>query len=124
MAPTVGIPRGLLFYYYQDLWQNYLRGLGAEVVVSGETTQATLDRGGLIDEVCLPVKAAVGHACELAARADYLFVPRIVSVAVGQYSCPKVIGLPDMVRACCPKLRRSSTPPSICARGDWTCTGR
>lgn len=108
MAIRVGIPRGLLFYYYKDLWQNYLRGLGAEVVVSGETSQATLERGGLIDEVCLPVKAAVGHACELASAVDYLFVPRIVSVAAGQYSCPKIIGLPDMVRGSCPKL-----PPII-----------
>lgn len=108
MAPTVGIPRGLLFYYYKDLWQNVLRGLGAEVVVSGETSPATIEGSGLIDEVCLPVRAAVGHARELAGKVDYLFVPRIVSVAAGQYSCPKIIGLPDLIRSGGTKL-----PPLI-----------
>lgn len=108
MAIRVGIPRGLLFYYYKDLWQEYLRGLGAEVVVSGETTEKTIELGGRIDEVCLPVKAVVGHVCELAAQVDRLFVPRVVSIAAGQYSCPKIIGLPDLIRSSSTKL-----PPLI-----------
>lgn len=108
MALRVGIPRGLLYYYYGDIWQNFFRRLGAEVVVSGETSQAMLDQGGLIDEVCMPVKIAAAHAAQLVGQADYLFLPRVVSVAAGQYTCPEIIGLPDMVRSNFPNL-----PPLI-----------
>lgn len=102
MPPTVGIPRGLLYYYYGDVWSGFFRRLGAEPAVSPETTQAVIEAGGCIDEVCLPVKAFFGHARTLADKVDFLFVPRVVSVAAGHYSCPKIIGLPDIVRAALP----------------------
>lgn len=96
----VGIPRGLLYYYYGEIWREFLQQLGAEVVVSGETTPETIRRGGLVDEVCLPVKAAVGHVYELKDKVDLIFLPRVISMAPGQYSCPNIIGLPDIVRNC------------------------
>jgi len=104
----VGIPRGLLYYYYGDVWRDFFLRLGAEVVVSGETSQKTIELGGLVDEVCLPLKATAGHACELAGKVDFLFLPRIVSLAASQYTCPQIIGLPDVVRSCYSKL-----PPLI-----------
>lgn len=99
MPLRIGIPRGLLYYYYGDVWCGFLRRLGAEPAVSPETTRAVVEAGGLVDEVCLPVKVFFGHARLLAAGVDALFVPRVVSAAAGRYSCPKIIGLPDIVRA-------------------------
>ncbi len=108
MPPLVGIPRGLLYYHYGDVWCDFLRRLGAEPVVSPPTTQAVIAAGGRIDEVCLPVKAFFGHAAALTARTDFIFMPRVVSVAAGHYSCPKIIGLPDIMRAAFP-----GSPPLI-----------
>lgn len=95
----VGIPRGLLYYHYGLLWENFLRHLGAEVIVSGETSQATLNYGGVLDEVCLPVKAYFGHVYQMCGNVDCLFVPRVISVAKRQYTCPKIIGISDILRS-------------------------
>jgi predicted nucleotide-binding protein (sugar kinase/HSP70/actin superfamily) len=98
----IGIPRGLLYYYYGDVWSDFFRTLGAEPAVSPETTRAVLAAGGCIDEVCLPVKAFYGHARVLAGTVDRLFLPRVVSAAPGHYTCPKIIGLPDILRSSLP----------------------
>ncbi|EAX48922.1 conserved hypothetical protein [Thermosinus carboxydivorans Nor1] len=109
MTMRIGIPRGLLYYQYGSLWERFLSELGAEVIVTGETTKATLDYGSALDEVCLPVKVYFGHVCDLCRQGvDALFTPRLVSVAAGQYTCPKIIGMPDMLRSNLPNL-----PPLI-----------
>jgi len=96
----VGIPRALLYYYYYPLWKTFLRELGAEVEISGPTTREILERGlkSAVDEACLPVKVAFGHVASLAAKVDYLFLPRLVSVANREYICPKFLGFPDMIK--------------------------
>ncbi len=98
---TVGIPRGLLFYEYYPLWKTLLEGLGVRVVDSGATSRRILDIGvsECVDEACLPVKAYIGHCIHLSPKCDALFVPRVVSVEQGAYTCPKLLGLPDMVAA-------------------------
>ncbi|MDR7868116.1 MAG: acyl-CoA dehydratase activase-related protein [Sporomusaceae bacterium] len=118
MPPTVGIPRGLLYHYYGDIWSAFFRRLGAIPAVSPETTRAVIEAGNCIDEVCLPVKAFFGHARALADKVDLLFLPRVVSVAAGHYSCPKIIGLPDIMRAAFP-----GGPPLIAPTVDLR-TGR
>lgn len=102
MPLRVGIPRGLLYYYYGDIWQDFFRRLGAEPVVSPPTTRAAVEAGSGADEVCLPVKVFFGHARALGDGVDFLFMPRLVSAAAGQYSCPKIIGLPDVMNAVFP----------------------
>lgn len=104
----VGIPRCLLFYQYGAIWEKFLHELGAEVIISGDTTRATMDNGSELDEVCLPVKVAFGHVNELCGQVDYLFMPRMVSVSEGQYMCPKIIGMPDLLRT-----NISGLPPII-----------
>lgn len=98
--PTVGIPRGLLYYHYSPLWRLFLEGLGVKVIESGNTNAATVLQGlqGTVDEACLPVKVFFGHVEELKGQVDYLFVPRLVSVEPRAYICPKLMGLPDMLR--------------------------
>lgn len=97
----VGVPQALLYWTYAPLWLTVLRQLGAEPVVSGATTRATLDVGVklAVDEVCLPVKVFYGHCAALVELGiDALFVPRLVAVEERAYICPKFMGLPDMVR--------------------------
>ncbi len=97
----VGIPRALLFYYYYPMWKAFFTELGVKVVTSPPTNKKILEEGlkASLDEVCLPVKLYFGHVLALAKQADYLFVPRIISVEQKAYICPKFMGLPDMVRA-------------------------
>ncbi|MFZ5633210.1 MAG: acyl-CoA dehydratase activase-related protein [Bacillota bacterium] len=106
MPVTIGIPRSLLFYKYFPLWKSFLEELGAEVTVSGPTSKVVLQEGlrFSVDEACLPVKVAFGHVAALKDKADYIFVPRLVSVSPREYICPKFLGFPDMVRHCVPGL--------------------
>lgn len=97
----VGIPRGLLFYHYYPMWKVFLEEIGAEVVTSPPTSKEILDLGtkSSHDDVCLPVKIFFGHTVYLADnKVDFLFIPRIVAVEKEAYTCPKFLGLPDVVR--------------------------
>lgn len=102
----VGIPRALLFYYYYPLWRAFFTRLNVEVVVSPETNKSILDTGirAALSEACLPVKLFFGHVLALADEVDYLFAPRLISVAPKEYICPKFMGLSDMLRARLPQL--------------------
>ncbi|OPY59039.1 MAG: hypothetical protein A4E55_00408 [Pelotomaculum sp. PtaU1.Bin035] len=96
----VGIPRALLYYYYYPMWKVFFEELGAEAVISSQSTKGILAQGlkHAVDEVCLPVKLSFGHVLDLAGKVDYIFLPRIVSVEHRKYICPKFLGLPDMIR--------------------------
>ena len=100
MTIKVGIPRGLFYYRYYPLWKTFLEELGAEVILSDYTNKHILDEGvkSCIDEACLPVKVFHGHVLNLKDRVDYLFIPRLTSISKNEYVCPKIGGLPDMVR--------------------------
>lgn len=100
----IGIPRGLLYFDYYPLWEGFFRNLGCEVIVSEPTNAKIAGMGVKItcDEVCYPVKVLHGHVLSLVERVDRIFVPRIFSVQPGTCSCPKLIGLADMVRHAVP----------------------
>ncbi len=95
----VGIPRALLFYRYFPLWETFFESLGVEVVVSGLTTDETIQKGSklLPGDLCLPVKIFFGHVESIKEEVDFLFIPRYISIEPEAYMCPKLIGLPDMV---------------------------
>lgn len=100
MVIRVGIPRAMLYYRFYPLWKTFLTELGAEIVVSPKTNGRTLD-GGVrvtVDEACLPIKLLHGHVLELRDGVDLLFLPRLVSIERRAFICPKLMGLPDMVR--------------------------
>ncbi|HOJ11952.1 MAG TPA: acyl-CoA dehydratase activase-related protein [Clostridiales bacterium] len=96
----VGIPRGLFYYQFYPLWKSFFEELGAEIVLSDNTTRKILDDGvkKCIDEACLPVKIFHGHVASLKGKVDYLFIPRYTSISKKEYICPKFGGLPDMIR--------------------------
>jgi len=101
VAVRVGVPRALWYYDYFPLFRRFFADLGAEVIVSRPTTRRILDAGVkvAIDETCLPVKVFYGHVAELRdSGVDYVFVPRVVSVEQKTYTCPKFLGLPELIR--------------------------
>ena len=101
---TVGIPRALSYYRYYPFFKTLLEGLGADVVLSRPTGKRLLEDGvrHCVDDICVPVKLFYGHVLELKDRVDRLFISRLVSVENSDsdtYTCPKLIGLPDMIRS-------------------------
>ena len=106
MGVRVGIPRCLLYYTYYPGWKKFFEELGAEIVLSPPTNKKILESGlsRAVDEICLPVKLFLGHVDELKDQADYIFVPRVMSVHKNEWICPKFLGLPDIVRAQFEKL--------------------
>jgi len=110
MALRVGIPRALHYYNFYPLWKTFFEELGAKVVLSPPTNRRLLDAGvkHAPSDVCLPVMANIGHIDALRYQVDLLFVPRLVTLEKDAYTCPKYIGLPDMVRHAFPDV-----PPLI-----------
>jgi len=96
----IGIARGLLYYIYYPLWFTFFEKLGCEVIVSDFTNKAVLDIGtkDFADDACLPLKLYRGHIQQLMGEVDAIFIPSLVSVAKGEYICPKFCGLPEMVK--------------------------
>jgi predicted nucleotide-binding protein (sugar kinase/HSP70/actin superfamily) len=104
LAKKIGICRALHAYHHYAFWQTLFAESGWEVILSEPTSRAMLGQGVRLapSELCLPVKAFLGHVAELKDRVDALFLPRIVcSRAAGDwfFGCPKAIALPDMTRA-------------------------
>jgi predicted nucleotide-binding protein (sugar kinase/HSP70/actin superfamily) len=99
MARTVGIPHGLLFYRYYPMWKAFFEALDYEVVPSHATSKRTVRLGTRLgdNELCLPVKVFFGQCFEMDGEVDLIFVPRVVAVEKKRYTCPKLLGLPDMV---------------------------
>lgn len=95
-----GIPRALLYYKYAPFWEGFLESCGVKVVKSPPTNKAILKKGveEAESEICLPVKVFYGHAIYLAEKVDFLLIPRVVRVEKKAYTCPKLLGLPDMIR--------------------------
>lgn len=106
----IGIPQALSYYYYLGLWPTYFENLGYHVVTSGRTDRNKLDAGIKMtpSEACLPLKCYLGHVLSLVKKADYIFVPRLLCLKTRpgiRLGCPKLIGLPDMVKALVPEAK-------------------
>jgi predicted nucleotide-binding protein (sugar kinase/HSP70/actin superfamily) len=97
----IGLPRALSYYDYASLWRTFFETLGAEVVVSGPTTRATLDdaTSRATADLCFPAKVYIGHLLALADQVDLLFVPSLRRPVPAAIHCAKIIGLPDLARS-------------------------
>jgi len=98
----VGVPRSLSFYYLFPFIRSFLNELGVLWLESPRTSEHDLTYLDLCptDEPCVSVKVAFAHAKNLLDRgADILLVPTVVSLSNTAYCCPKMIGLPSMLKA-------------------------
>jgi predicted nucleotide-binding protein (sugar kinase/HSP70/actin superfamily) len=104
LARRIGICRALHAYHHFAFWRTFFAELGWEVVLSAPTNRPVVELGVRLSpaELCLPVKAFLGHAAGLKDRVDALFLPRVVCTRVARdwfFGCPKAIALPDLTRA-------------------------
>jgi predicted nucleotide-binding protein (sugar kinase/HSP70/actin superfamily) len=112
----VGLPKALLWHKYKTLWTTFLEELGVEVITSSDGGKKSFDLGcrHCLDEVCLPIKTYYGHVIELKDKVDFLFIPKVISVEKRRrgrsYTCPKIIGLLDMIMASVPGLPKILSP--------------
>lgn len=96
----VGIPKAFIYYDYNIIFEEFFKELGVEVILSKDTNRDILNDGvkSAVDEACFPVKVFHGHVEYLKDKVDYIFIPKIISVCKKEYNCPKILGLPDMVK--------------------------
>ena len=98
----IGVPRVLGFYYLFPLYRTFLTRLGVSFIETPESTVSDLDNLRLCptDEPCISVKIAFSHSATLLSKnVDALFVPSVVSLEPDNYCCPKMMGLPSMLKA-------------------------
>ena len=75
----VGIPRGLFYYYYGEIWKNFFDNLNISYIISPRTNKDIVSRGSKIanDEMCQALKIYLGHISFLQEKCEYIIVPRI-----------------------------------------------
>lgn len=107
-APTVGIPRGLMFAEYYPLYRAFFQQLGFKVVPSEPTNKRIITHGlnVVTGEPCFPIKVAHGHVAQLLEKGvDYLFLPGVCDTEQPNpslrqsHTCPYVMGGPDVITA-------------------------
>lgn len=96
---VIGIPRGLLYYKYGLMWENFLFSLGIKYIVSPNTDKKILTKGIniAVDETCLPSKIYLGHVEWLIGRCDYILVPRLADFGKSGTVCTKHQAMYDVI---------------------------
>lgn len=95
----VGIPRGLFYYYYGDIWKDFLNSLNISYLISPLTNRLILDSGIKIsnDEMCLSLKNYLGHVDYLKDKCEYILVPRISNFKNNNQTCTNFWSVYDIV---------------------------
>lgn len=80
MKTKIGIARALYSFYNYPLWHKFFKELNCEITLSPPTTRKMLEYGTKIapEEICLPIKAFLGHIEFLRNEVDCILVPRPV----------------------------------------------
>lgn len=96
----IGIPRSLLYYYYGDIWKDYLDYLNIKYVISPLTNKEIMENGEAIanDEMCLSLKNYLGHIDYLKDKCDYILVPRISNFNSNNQMCTNFWAAYDIVK--------------------------
>jgi predicted CoA-substrate-specific enzyme activase len=107
-APTVGIPRGMMFAEYYPLYRAFFQALGLSVVPSEPTNKDIVKKGinSVAGEPCFPLKVAHGHVAQLIeSGVDYLFMPGVCDAEQPNpefrqsHTCPYVMSAPEIIAA-------------------------
>jgi predicted nucleotide-binding protein (sugar kinase/HSP70/actin superfamily) len=97
----IGIPNTLLTAYHLPYWLEFFSQLGMESVISDESRKETIDTGSKFvpHEFCIPIKALLGHVVSLTQKkVDLILVPRMINKQNHEFFCPKLMGLPEIVK--------------------------
>lgn len=98
---TIGIPRALLYYKYQHLWECFFKSLGCEIILSPNTNKQIIQNGIelSIDESCLSSKIYMGHVQALINQVDYILVPRVATFGRLDNVCVKFNAMYDIINS-------------------------
>ncbi|HEY8463607.1 MAG TPA: acyl-CoA dehydratase activase-related protein [Bacillota bacterium] len=97
----IGLPNTLFAAYHLPYWHKILTLLQLEIVNAGPSNQKTAAAGSrlLPPEFCLPVKVFLGQILSLMEqKVDLILLPRMTSRCNTNFFCPKLLGLPDIVK--------------------------
>ena len=95
----IGIPRSLFYYYFNDLWINFFKYIGIDILISPETNKQILDLGIKYsqDEMCLSLKNYIGHVMYLKDKCDYILIPRIDNYGLNNQTCTNFLAIYDII---------------------------
>ena len=96
---TIGIPRGLFYYYFGDMWCLFFDKLGINYIVSPETDRFIKSLGSKYssDEMCLSMKVYIGHVAYLSDKCDMVLVPRIDNYGRFSQTCTNFLACFDII---------------------------
>lgn len=99
LTKRIGIPKTLVYFIDSVDWAGIFTVLGYCPVESDKSSYELFKNGFRysVNDQCFPVKLYMGHVLNLSTRSDFIFIPQLVSVKDKTYSCPKIVGLPQMV---------------------------
>ncbi len=95
----IGIPRGLFYYYFSDLWISFFEKLNISYIISPETNKEIKELGNKYstDEMCLSLKNYIGHVAYLSRYCDVILVPRIDDFGKYEQTCTNFMACYDIV---------------------------
>ena len=95
----IGIPRGLFYYYYGDIWKYFLDFLKIPYVVSPNTNDEIrlLGQKYSNDEMCMAFKNYIGHVAYLKNKCDFIIVPRVDNFNIHNQTCTNFLAAYDIV---------------------------
>lgn len=104
---TVGIPRGLLYYYYDTLWKAFFDCLQVPYLISKKSNLNLLKKGQekAVDEACLALKLYLGHIEDIKDQCDYILIPRIFSLEKQEQVCTNFNCLYDLIHTLYPNIQ-------------------
>ena len=96
---TIGIPRGLFYYYFGDMWCLFFDKLGINYIVSPQTDRVIKSLGSKYssDEMCLSMKIYIGHVTYLVDKCDMVLVPRIDNYGEFSQTCTNFLACYDII---------------------------
>ena len=96
----IGIPRGIFYYYYGDIWKYFFSYLKIPYIISPNTNKDIMMMGikNSNDEMCLALKTYLGHVSYLTNKCDYILVPRIDNYKLDNQTCTNFLSAYDIVQ--------------------------
>ncbi len=106
LGVRVGIPKSMYFYDRFPFWRTYFKHIGAEVVVSDDTSKklAADGRELCVAEPCFPIVVGHGHYVDVAHKnVDFIFMPQIINSETDtpekeSWACPWGQTMPLVIR--------------------------